>query len=379
VTFELSEIPAVDLDLVRDHAEAHRHLDDLLSAADPAVGRLLTRLAHRTTIAVVSNIRPTVRGTTAPPLFPPPRSFLSRTDVLRLEGTAAAYRHLDSRLAMVRQGLDEPPALRPETPYVLHALAEGRVDNPLETNPGMIRGNEYPLDRLPLASYPPPPSRQCRGLLDQAVERAVSAPAPAVVRAAWLFHVVGEIHPFCDGNGRVARLLLLLVAGEDLPRTVDWGVSEMIRFHQDQLFRAVGLRDPVATVFSIIELSTQGALLMAERLSVLGALVPELAHDLGIEFRAAVLVVATWLRRLARLDDLADDLAVPYAEAVQDAQALVARGLLECRPQNMPGSPIRPSYAVSATARRAVMDLVDLLHPERGLRPDRQEDAGMRR
>jgi hypothetical protein len=364
VNLDLPRVPQVDADLVAAHREAHLGLEERLRSAHPGVSRLLTALAHRTTVASVAHVRMSVRGRARPPLFPPPRSFLSPKDRARLAGAAAAYRHLDSRLTMVREGFDVPPALRPETPYVLHALAEGRMDNPIETNPGMIRGREYPVDRLPMAPYPPPPRERCRELLDGAIHVAATAEAPAIVRAGWLLFTIGEIHPFHDGNGRVARLLLLLVAGEDMPRTVDWGVSEQIRFHQEVYLASLVHRDPEPSVFTVMELSVQGAGLMSERLAALGVLVPELARRLGITFEASVMTTAAWLRRSGRLDELASDAGRRYPEAVAVAEALASHGVLVRQPRP-PGPadslPLRPVYALSVAADAEVRNLLDLL------------------
>ncbi len=50
------------------------------------------------------------------------------------------------------------------------------------------------------------------------IERAV----PALIQAAWLHHAFTQIHPFQDGNGRVARALasLLLIKAEFFPLVV---------------------------------------------------------------------------------------------------------------------------------------------------------------
>jgi hypothetical protein len=360
VKADLPPVPAISPDLLAGHRAAHARLEEGLCTAYEPVARLLTRFAYRTTIASVAHVRLSLRGQSRPPLFPTPRSFLSATDLARLAGTAAAYRHVDSRLTMVRDGHDSAPALRPETPYVLHALSEGRMDNADETNPGMIRGREYERDHLPVAPYPPPPRQRLRTLLDRAVDVAVTQDSPAGVRAAWLLFTVGEIHPFQDGNGRVARLLYLLVAGEEMPRTVDWGVSEQLRFHEDRLTEAFRQRDPAPTVFTVLELSTQGAHLMADRLACLGAVVPELARRLGVGVDGAVLVTATWLRRMAHPGDLALDVGRVYPEVLASTEALVAHGALarsfvhgSARP-----SPAQPEYVLAAGAGAEIRRLV---------------------
>ena len=116
------------------------------------------------------------------------------------------------------------------------------MDNPDESNPGMIRGVEFD-GNLPVAPYPPAPRARCRELLDAAIAVANSARESPTVRAAWMLYVLGEIHPFADGNGRVARLLYLMLTGDDMPRTVDWGAIEQLRYHQDDWLPLLKERD----------------------------------------------------------------------------------------------------------------------------------------
>ena len=116
------------------------------------------------------------------------------------------------------------------------------MDNPDESNPGMIRGVEFD-GNLPVAPYPPAPRARCRELLDAAIAVANSAGQSPTVRAAWMLYVLGEIHPFADGNGRVARLLYLMLTGDDMPRTVDWGAIEQLRYHQDDWLPLLKQRD----------------------------------------------------------------------------------------------------------------------------------------
>ena len=317
------------------------------------MSRLVTRLALRTLVGGVANVRPSVRGGDRPPLFPVPRRFLSAFDRARLQGAAAAYRHVDSRLAIIQLGYEPPPALRPETPYVLNAFTEGRMDNPDESNPGMIRGVEFD-GNLPVAPYPPAPREQCRELLDAAIAVANSAEESPTVRAAWMLFVLGEIHPFADGNGRVARLLYLMVTGDDMPRTVDWGAIEQLRYHQDDWFPLLRERDVGPSASFAIELSMAGARLMSERLRVLTLLLPEVGRTLEVASPRTELVAAVWLHRSVRIDEAAVDAGLAYAEAVVTAEALAAAGLFERRRSEDPALPARPSYGLTPDAGAAV-------------------------
>ncbi len=265
---ELPPVPHIEPSLLSEHRTEHLRLDGALVGAPPAAARLITRLSVRMTIAAVANVRPSVRGGTGPPVFPPPRAFLSSSERDRLKGVAAAYRYVDSRLAIVQLGYDQRPALLPETPYVLNTLTEGRMDNPDESNPGMIRPVDFE-GNLPVAPYPTPPRDRCRSLLDSAVSIANSGSGSATVRAAWMLYVLGEIHPFVDGNGRVARLLYLLLTGEDMPRTVDWGAIEQIRFHQDEWSSLLTDHDAGPSTAFLVDLSIAGARLTIRRLEAM--------------------------------------------------------------------------------------------------------------
>jgi hypothetical protein len=164
--------------------------------------------------------------------------------------------------------------------------------------------------------------------MEEALRRAGAAGLPAVTRAGWLLFTLGEIHPFQDGNGRVVRLLYLLVTGEEMAQTADWGVIEQLRFHEQRLVDEAKTADPTPTVVLATELSIAGAYLMSQRLAVLGAIVPELAHRLGLPLDASLVAIAVWLRRIAPLGNLADDVARPYADVLGSGRTLEAMGLL---------------------------------------------------
>ncbi len=63
------------------------------------------------------------------------------------------------------------------------------------------------------ATYVPPPPAEMHAGLDQLVDY-VNAPkprTPAIVEAAWMHYQFEAVHPFLDGNGRVGRLLIVLL------------------------------------------------------------------------------------------------------------------------------------------------------------------------
>jgi Fic family protein len=89
---------------------------------------------------------------------------------------------------------------------------QGEVDRPGEfrTDQNWIGSRGCPITQ---ARYVPPPPEQLSGCLD-AFERFVNAPLgelPVLVWLAMVHYQFEAIHPFRDGNGRIGRLLMILL------------------------------------------------------------------------------------------------------------------------------------------------------------------------
>ncbi len=162
-------VPRISTTLLSEHR-------DRASAARRRAGRRPTGRGPawspasqlRTTIAAVANVRPSIRGGSGPrvlprhgPSFRPPTASASRAWPPPT-GTSTAGWRSSSSVTTSR------PVFAPRRPYVLNALTEGRMDNPDESNPGMIRAVEFD-GNLPVAPYPAPPRSRCRALLESAV------------------------------------------------------------------------------------------------------------------------------------------------------------------------------------------------------------------
>lgn len=326
-------LPPIDDALLTEYDETHAALSRAVSGAGPAE-RVFTLLQRRLLVESLANVQPVVAGPD-PPLFPAPRAFLTRPNLLRMAAASAAVEFIDTRLTMHRRGLVEC-VLDQATPVVLHALTEAAKPSTKVSNAGMYR-------RTPIAfveglnPYRHPPGEECDAMIAAAVEVAIAAPAPAVARAAWLAFTVMSVHPFVDGNGRSARCLHLLTASADLPLGIDWGVVEqwsLDRAGYVDALRAgqmIGEFDPSrldASPFMTyaVRTSTAGARLGRRRAEALAAGHARLV-DAGLDDQSAVVLAAIDLLRVATLGELAE-LGLGRAQLVEVVNDLLQTKLV---------------------------------------------------
>jgi len=237
------------------------------------------------------------------------------------------------------------------------------------TNPGMTRAIEV---RQASGMFTFPPATEVRELFEGAVDVARSAAVPACVCAGWLMYATVLIHPFCDGNGRVARLLYLLIAGEELPAGVDWGIGEQWSARREAFTytrpsedthpsRALNSEiDLGAVVAFLTRASTDGAAQMRRRVVLLEQLRDALVREAPDVPDVLAAVVIAW-RRIATADVIARDLDRGYEENLERLRALVGAGLLR-RVSNPPsrqdGGPARPAFAPGDRASAVVTAVV---------------------
>lgn len=225
VAHEVPRLPPLPDPLVLAHDRAHAELADRFTVAGPAVQRAFVSLSRRLLVEGLANLQPVLADPTRPLLVPPPRRFLTTTLAARKLGSAAAFRHIDSKVEMYRAG-SVPAMIEPSTPEVLNALLQASIDDTdRETNRGIVRATptSWAAEANPF-EHPPPAS--CRALLSSAIAMAADAPAPPIAKAGWLTFTLMTVHPFLDGNGRTARACGLAVVAPHLPLGVDWGVLE---------------------------------------------------------------------------------------------------------------------------------------------------------
>lgn len=370
------DIPSLDDDLLASWHGSHRAAADAVGALGPELERALRRWARGHLLLGLAGRSPSLSGGETPPLLPAPRAFLSAHDRARLAGTAAAFDHVDVRIALVGRGL-ETELLRPETPYVLHALAESGTTGFEDTNPGVLRTRVAGWLQS-VSPYVHPPADLVRPIIDLLVATATTASAPAPAVAAWTAFTWMSVHPWVDGNGRTARLLYLLLTGPHLPLDLDLGVVEQMTYHRGAYVAALQAGQHVTPVYDPDRLdaspfaaaatrwSVEGARLLRERARVLGAADARLA-DARPDLDEAARALSLWvgLERHApasRFERPADPTLavmvapVPELEALCEVDAICRRPLPASR--RPPGTAPTIGYAAGPAVTAALGDAV---------------------
>jgi len=234
----LPAVPAVDDSLVDRHELSHRELAAVYADVSPEAAKLFVLQQHRLVVEALANVQPSIVRPQRPRFVVPPRAYLTLQQQRRIIGARAVFRHIDSRVEMRRCSLIEH-VVESTTPVVLHALLEAtEPDSDNETNPGMMRVTPTEWSADPFA-HPSPDV--VRDLMDEAVATVNGSTEPGFVRAAWLTYVTTSVHPFVDGNGRVAAALYLATVADSVEMGVDWGALEQWALWRDAYITA--LRD----------------------------------------------------------------------------------------------------------------------------------------
>ncbi len=333
-------LPAVDPELLAAHDVAHRTLGSRFDAAGPQVRLLFTHLQRRLThegLAYVQSVSPEVETQL---LLPPPRASLTHSQQDRIRGAVAAFRHIDTRVTLERNG-QTPCALHRTSPTSLHALLEGPNPGRQETNPGMYRASPtfWQFDADP---FHPPHHSEVEALVTEALEVVDDRSRHPAVRAGWLTYTMLSIHPFVDGNGRTCRSLYLLVASPALPLVLDWGIMEqwsLSRSTYIEMLRAGNkiprydpmrmTAEPFATYSTVA--SIRGAEVCIQRIDELGRRY-EARRALGLSAEAATIAGVIEYQRSCTWDELLTT-GLPI-ESIDDAVAeLLDRGAVRWAPR----------------------------------------------
>ncbi|MEM9042290.1 MAG: Fic family protein [Actinomycetota bacterium] len=262
----LPALPDVSADLVEAHRRARSTTRGRLVAMEPAPARVLQWFLINRLVESMANVFQDDRQL----LVPPRRRHLSPSISARVAGSAVAFRHIDARLEMRRLGhLDD--VVGSETPFVLHAFAESHEPDAEETNPGLVRATTSGFDAVE-SSYRPPDADRCDELLAECVETVNASDHDAAVRAAWMVAAFLAIHPFVDGNGRVARMLFQLVSSCDDDLRLDWGSLEQWSIARRPYIDALkATQAPSMPAYDPVHVDTRPFVEFALRASAVGA------------------------------------------------------------------------------------------------------------
>jgi Fic family protein len=321
-------------------------LNNLLNTAERAVGRL---------VGV---------GQTLPDPGIVVQSFIRREAQLssRIENTYAEISDLalfeqtpqsvEKRVPDVREVHNNERALS----YGIAALQRGReLGLPLikdihdlllrgvrgnERRPGQFRNIQMFIgrsDRIEEARFVPAPPEQVPGLMEH-LEAYIKAPGdlPPIARAAMAHYQFEAIHPFEDGNGRIGRvLILLLLRAEGVLPLPLLNPSTFLEAHRDEYYRHLldvsqkGTWTEWVKFFARgIEASAADAIDRIERIKRLQAEYHAKFQTARSSALLLKLVDELFIRQAITPTRAADVLNVTYLAACRSIDKLVAAGIL---------------------------------------------------
>ena len=334
-------LPQIDSALVADHQRAHEMLAAVHNDAPADVVQLFRMQQRRLVVESLAYVQPAIARPQQQLLIVPPRSFLTAAQQRRMTGAKAAFRHIDSRVAMLHQGHIEQ-VVNATTPVVLHALVESSAPTiEKETNPGMFRS--MATSWLPeINGFAHPPATMVEELVEAALHMANHADAPACARAAWLTFTMLAIHPFVDGNGRTSRALYMAVLAPSLPLGIDWAALEQWSVWRDDYIYALQAGqdmehyDPTKmTAAPFITFATRasiaGADLCKDRLEFIATYVEARVRD-GVPRPHAIVLTTVSMWGIATLAELAE-CALPAADIDEIVGQLLTGGKLRWMPR----------------------------------------------
>jgi Fic family protein len=163
---------------------------------------------------------------------------------------------------------------------------------------------------------------------------------PIVCGAMAPFHIAA-VHPFCDGNGRTARVvqsLVLAKAGRMAPAFAS--IERYLGDHTNDYYRALGASqgghyDPTSDVTPWLRFAIAAhrheALALRERLETASKrreFVEQLLRSRSLPVRMATVLDACLLGSPIRRDEYMREEEVARATAIQDLRVLVGAGLI---------------------------------------------------
>lgn len=113
----------------------------------------------------------------------------------------------------------------------------------LDKNPGRWRPGAIYVRREATGEivYEGPDAEQVSGLIAATIDELEDSPAPVLIRAAMAHLNLVMVHPFSDGNGRMARCLQTLVlAREQIVAPVFSSIEEYLGRNTDAYYKVLG-------------------------------------------------------------------------------------------------------------------------------------------
>ncbi|MBX3431705.1 MAG: Fic family protein, partial [Pirellulales bacterium] len=198
--------------------------------------------------------------------------------------------------------------------------------------------------------FVPPPPHKLPECLD-GLEKAINVPGAyhPLVEALLAHYQFETIHPFTDGNGRVGRMLLVLMIQRRCQLTQPWlYLSDFFANHRDEyikrLFNVSARGDWSSWVeFGLTGVAEVAAATVArcEELRVLRNDYLERVRVSGGSVRLHAIVEQLFDAPFVRIADLARKLDVTYPTAKADVERLTDAGIL----QDLTGVATRTAYA----------------------------------
>src|SRR5437867_571393 len=209
-----------------------------------------------------------------------------------------------------------------------------------EKRPGQFRNVQVIIgrtERIDDARYVPPPPGKVHELMEQ-LESYIKSPGdlPPIARAAMIHYQFEAIHPFEDGNGRIGRvlILLLLCAEKVLPLPL-LNPSAFLEAHRDEYYqhlldvsRKGAWAEWVKFFARGIETAAMDAVVRIDRLRRLQA---EYYGKLQTARSSALLlklVDELFVRQAITTTQAAHVMGVAYVSAQSSIDKLVAAGIL---------------------------------------------------
>ena len=210
--------------------------------------------------------------------------------------------------------------------------------------PGQYKVHQNAVGRrgetIHTARYVPPPpqqTQQCMDELEAYINRDHQVPAGRLIDLALVHYQFEAIHPFDDGNGRIGRMLITLMAQQsgllDLPLL---HVSAHLERHKDdyidRLFAVstdAQWEEWIIFFLNAVETSCKEATSIVDRIILLQSDLRRRARLAGKSPRLMMIVDALFEKSWTNATEIQKLCNVTFPTAQSDLKALVKQGLLQ--------------------------------------------------